>query len=243
MNIKMTIEYDGSGFCGWQRQNNQRTVQGEVEKLLKKFFNQPITIDGSGRTDSGVHSMGQVATFKSNGSFAPEKLKLIMNRLLPKDIFIKELDEVDLDFHGRYSAKKKKYIYKIDRSEDRSVFTRKHYCHYTKPLNLEAMKEATKFFIGEHDFTAFRAKGSGNINPVREVYEINFQEEGNFLEIEFIGNGFLYKMVRIMVATLLDVGTGKLEPADIADIIISKDRDRAKKTAPPEGLYLAEVYY
>lgn len=239
----MVIEYDGSTYSGWQRQTQYRSVQGTIEKLLSKLYNCPVTIDGSGRTDAKVHSIGQVASFQCDGRFTPEKLKYVLNNLLPEDIFITSVDNRDEGFHARFSVKSKKYLYKINMNAHRSVFNRKYAYQLQKQLDIEKMIEASKYFLGEHDFTTYRAQGSSNVNPVREIYDIEFSVNQDELSICYWGNGFLYKMVRIMTGTLLDVGLGKIQPEMVAEIIISKDRSLAKKTAPAEGLYLLEVLY
>lgn len=240
---KLVIQYDGSEFSGWQRQSTKRTVQGTIEKLLSKVYNTEITIDGSGRTDAKVHSLGQVATFNCNGRFTEEKLQHVMNNLLPPDIYIIDVKDMGDAFHGRYSVKSKRYIYKIHNSSNRFVFNRKYTYEFTDEVDVEAMKKASNHFIGEHDFTTFRAQGSNNTNPVREIHTIEIRKNDDLIEIDLVGNGFLYKMVRIIVATLLDVGTHKISERDIPLIIKSKDRNMAKKTAPAHGLYLAEVNY
>lgn len=240
---KLVIQYDGSEFSGWQRQNTKRTVQGTIEKLLSKIYNTSVTIDGSGRTDAKVHSLGQVATFECTGSFTEEKLKYVMNNLLPGDIYILDVINMEDGFHGRYSVKSKRYIYKIHNTVQRSVFDRKYAYEYPHELDLEAMKRACRHFLGEHDFTTFRAQGSSNTNPVRVIYDIQIRNKDQLIEIDLLGNGFLYKMVRIIVATLLDVGIHKINENDIPSIIMSRDRNLAKRTAPAHGLYLAEVNY
>ncbi|KXG74750.1 tRNA pseudouridine(38-40) synthase TruA [Thermotalea metallivorans] len=242
-NVKLTIEYDGTGFHGWQRQEKERTVQEEIEKALSKIIKKKIVVHGSGRTDAGVHAMGQVANFVETFSIPVEKIPLAANALLPDDVAIKEAVEVDMKFHARYSATGKKYIYKIYNSSLRSPLYRNYAYFVPNVLHMEAIKEASKFFWGEHDFYAFMASGSNVKDTVRRIDSLHVYREGEIMTIEVAGNGFLYNMVRIIAGTLVDVGKGKILSKDIPQIILSKDRTRAGHTAPPQGLYLAEVFY
>ncbi|QEK11201.1 tRNA pseudouridine(38-40) synthase TruA [Crassaminicella thermophila] len=242
-NVKLTIEYDGTNFYGWQRQKYGRTVQEEIEKALKKIIKKEVKINGSGRTDAGVHALGQVANFEEEFSIPVEKIPVALNSVLPDDIAIKKAVEVSKDFHARYSAVGKKYIYKIYNGPLRSPLLR-NYTYFVKDyLNKEDMKKATKFFIGEHDFKGFMASGSQVKDTVRTIYDLSIEEQDCIIRIEVKGNGFLYNMVRIIAGTLVDIGKGKINIEDLSEIIQSCKRERAGHTAPPQGLYLAEVYY
>jgi tRNA pseudouridine38-40 synthase len=242
-NVKLTIEYDGTRFHGWQRQDHHRTIQEEIEKALEKVMKKRIMIHGSGRTDSGVHGLGQVASFKGEFTIPIEKIPQAVNGLLPDDVAIQDAIEVDTGFHARYSARGKKYIYKIYNSPLRSPLHRNYAYFVSHPLDIDAIQKATSYFIGEHDFKGFMASGSSVKDTVRRIDSLNVYREQEMLTIEVKGNGFLYNMVRIIAGTLVDVGKGRIPQEQIPDIITSGDRIRAGHTAPPQGLYLAEVYY
>lgn len=242
-NVKLTIEYDGTNFSGWQIQPNARTIQEDIEKGLKKIIKKQIKINGSGRTDAGVHALGQVANFKDEFTIPIEKIPRALNAVLPDDISIKEAIEVPENFHARYSAKGKRYIYKIYNGQLRSALLRNHAYFTAYTLNVEKMKEAAKHFTGEHDFKGFMASRTSVKNTVRTIYDIKLYEKDNLLIIEAKGNGFLYNMVRIITGTLIDIGRGKIDDKDLPNIIKSCKRERAGHTAPPQGLYLSQVYY
>ena len=221
-NIKLIIEYDGKGFNGWQKQPNKLNIQGEIEKAIGEITGEEIELIASGRTDGGVHSLGQTANFKTNSSIDIERFPIAINSKLKQSIVIKSAEEVEERFHSRYSVKSKKYRYTINNSKYGSAIYRDFEYHFPIKLNVENMKKAAKEFEGEHDFKAFKASG---------IY------------IELTGSGFLYNMVRIISGTLLDVGIGKIKPEEIANIIESKERARAGKTLPARGLCLVEVTY
>lgn len=242
-NIKLTIEYDGTNFSGWQIQPSARTVQEEIGKAICKIIKKPVKINGSGRTDAGVHALGQVANFKGEFSIPVERIPIALNSILPKDICIKEAKEVHEYFHARYNAKGKKYIYKIYNGCVRSPLFRNYAYFVPQELNIEEMKEASKYFIGEHDFKGFMASGSSVVDTVRHIYDIDLSLKEDMITIEVMGNGFLYNMVRIITGTLVDIGVGKIRKEQLANIILSCNRDKAGHTAPAQGLYLAEVYY
>lgn len=242
-NIKLTIEYDGKDFNGWQRQPNKLNIQGTIEQAIKIVTGEDVDLMASGRTDAGVHAFGQVANFKTNSNIPIEKIPLAINSQLKSSIIIKSAEEVDERFHSRYNAKHKTYRYIINNSKTGTALYRNlQYCFPIK-LDVEKMKEASKFFEGEHDFKAFKSSGTSAKNSVRTIYKAVVKEEGENIIIELTGNGFLYNMVRIISGTLLDVGLGKINPSEIPDIINSKDRQRAGKTLPAHGLYLVEVLY
>lgn len=242
-NIKLIIEYDGKGFNGWQKQPNKLNIQGEIERAIKEVTGEEVELNASGRTDAGVHAISQVANFKTQSNIDINKIPIALNSKLKKSIIIKKAEEVDLNFHARYNAKGKKYRYIINNSLVGSAIYRDLEYNFPIKLDVEKMKHAAKYFEGEHDFKTFRSSGTSNKNSVREIYKVEIKEENERIILEFTGNGFLYNMVRIMVGTLMDVGLGKIKPESIKDIIDSKERTKAGKTAPAQGLYLVEVYY
>lgn len=242
-NIKLTIAYDGTNYSGWQRQNNASTIQEEIEKALKKILKKDITIHGSGRTDARVHALGQVASFTEDFDLPINKIPFVVNNVLPNDIVIINAEEMNMDFHARYCAKGKKYIYKIYNDSIRNPLYRNYSYFINGDIDLEKLIKASKYFIGEHDFRTFMASGSSIKNTVRTIYNINIYKKDKFIILEYDGNGFLYKMVRIITATLLDINFNRISLKDIESIIKSKDRSKARHTAPAQGLYLAKVYY
>ena len=242
-NIKLTIEYDGKEFNGWQKQPNKLNIQGEIERAIEEITGEQVDLYGSGRTDAGVHSLGQVANFKTNSKLPIEKVAIAINSKLKKSIRIKKAEEVSENFHSRYNCHKKKYRYIINNSSQGSAIYRGLEYHVSQKLNVEEMKKAIKFFEGEHDFKAFKASGTSSKSSVRTIYNAELKQNGERIIIELTGNGFLYNMVRIISGTLLEVGLGNIKAEDIPNIIESKDRKMAGKTLPPHGLYLVEVMY
>lgn len=242
-NIRLTIEYDGKGFNGWQKQPNKLNIQGNIEKVISEITKEEIELIGSGRTDAGVHAIGQVANFKTNSNIPIEKFAIAINSRLKKSIIIKKAEEVPERFHSRYNCKKKTYRYIINNSDMGSAIYRNLEYNIKMPLNLENMKKASKYFEGEHDFSAFKASGTSSKSSVRTIYSADVKKENERIIIELTGNGFLYNMVRIISGTLVEVGLGKIRPEEIKDIIDSKNRQMAGKTLPPYGLYLVEVNY
>lgn len=257
-NILLTIEYDGTSFSGWQRQPGKRTVQGELERVLSIVCRCPIQVNGTSRTDAGVHALGQRASFKGEFGIPTERLMLAANNILAGgmnsigkigDMKIISAVDVPENFHARFDAKGKKYVYKILNCQETQIFSRNQYYQVTKKLDLEAMKEAASYIVGTHDFKCFQAAGGEEKKTtVRTVYSLNIFEEKTgagqrTLLLEVKGDGFLYNMVRIITGTLVDVGLGKINPETLPEIIECKERQRAGHTAPPQGLYLANVYY
>ena len=242
-NIKLTIEYDGKKFNGWQKQPDKLNIQGEIENAIKEITGEEVELIGSGRTDAGVHAFGQVANFKTNSELSIEKFAIAINSKLKKSIIIKQAEEVDERFHSRYNAKQKTYRYVINNSKQGTAIYRELECHIPMDLNVEEMKKAAKHFEGEHDFKGFKASGTSSKSSVRTIYKAQVIEDGEKIKIELTGNGFLYNMVRIISGTLVDVGLGKIKTEDIPTIIESKDRSKAGKTLPAHGLYLVEVKY
>ncbi|UFT99527.1 tRNA pseudouridine(38-40) synthase TruA [Radiobacillus kanasensis] len=243
--IKCVISYDGSEFSGYQVQPNGRTVQEEIERALQKMTKgSPIRVTASGRTDAGVHAKGQVIHFDTELQIPEDKWKKAMNTLLPQDIRILEVRKVSSSFHARFDVQQKTYKYFIDLNKDMDIFNRKYTYHFPFELDVESIEQACELLVGEHDFTAFCAANSGvKGEKVRTIYYASGTKLENQLVFTFTGSGFLYNMVRILVGTLLEIGTGKRNATDILGIIESKDRKKAGKTAPAHGLYLWEVMY
>ncbi len=245
-NFKLTIEYDGSGFCGWQVQGQgERTVQGEFEKTLAKIFKQDISSIASGRTDSGVHAGAQVVSFKAKTRMAPAQIQKALNASLPLDIAVLEAKSVGVNFHAQYNAKRKTYRYTVLNRDHRSAFWRNRAYFYPHQLNLAAMRRAAEFLVGKHDFRSFQAFDPlrAQRDTVRTVKTLTVIREGDFIHIEVTANGFLYKMVRNMVGTILAVGCGRIKPAQVAVLLKAKNRQAAPETAPARGLYLMSVKY
>lgn len=242
-NIKLVIEYDGNKFGGWQKQPTKLNIQGEIEQAIKEITGENVELNASGRTDAGVHSLGQVANFKTDSKIDIEKFAIAINSKLKKSIVIKSAEEVSDDFHARYSCKGKKYRYVINNSHQGTAIYRALECHIPQKLNVKNMQKAAKCFEGEHDFKGFRASGTSSKNSVRTIYKAEVKEKAERVTIELTGNGFMYNMVRIIAGTLVDVGLGKIKPNEIPEIITLKDRNKAGKTLPAHGLYLVEVYY
>lgn len=242
-NVKLTIQYDGTDFSGWQRQPNGRTVQEEIEKALSILFKKEVKINGSGRTDAGVHALGQAANFREKLAIPIERLPIALNRILPEDISILRAEEMNLDFHARYCAKGKKYRYNIYNTKIRNPLFRNQSYWVRDALDVDEIILASKYFVGEHDFKAFMASGSSIKDTVRTIYAMDVFVDKNMIIIETSGNGFLYNMVRIIAGTLVDVGRNKINSNNIPGIIEEGKREGAGHTAPPQGLYLAEVYY
>ncbi|MCE4051771.1 tRNA pseudouridine(38-40) synthase TruA [Bacillus sp. Au-Bac7] len=241
---KGIVSYDGTEYCGFQLQPKDRTVQGEIEKALKKLHKgSEIKIQASGRTDAGVHAKGQVIHFDSDLDIPAGKWELALNALLPHDIVFSTIEAVDRSFHARYNVQGKEYRYFIHLSERRDPFKRNFAYYYPYQLDIGAIREALEYFIGEHDFTSFCSMKTDKEDKVRTIHSMRLVEEGDMLVFCFEGNGFLYNMVRIIIGTLLDVGRGKRKPESIKEIIEKKDRKAAGKTASANGLYLWKVFY
>lgn len=267
-NIKLTIEYDGTAYHGWQSQANAAAIQDIVNAAVNKLTGEVCTLYGSSRTDAGVHAYGQVANFRTASGIPADKFAFALNTLLPQDIAIVRSEEADPGFHARFCARGKKYRYLFYNSMLPSALLRNRAWNVYYPLDMDAMREASGYFLGTHDFLAFSASGSSVKTTVRTVSSINIgQGDGSFgqsqgdretggqgtcppvptyaglVSLDIEGDGFLYNMVRIIAGTLVEVGYGKLKPIEISDILESRDRKRAGQTAPPQGLYLVEVMY
>ena len=243
-NYRIIVEYDGSAFHGWQKQKADRTIQGEIEKALLTMTGKKIVINGSGRTDAGVHAYGQVANFKSDAALDAEAFLKGLNSLLPDDIVIRGCRQVDERFHARYDVKRKTYRYHLLNRVVPSAIMRRYVWFIRRPLDVAAMQEAAGHIVGSHDFKAFEGSGSPRSSTVRNVFRAQFlskNTEDIVFEIE--ADGFLRFMVRNIVGTLVDVGRGKLTPDGFREVLLSGDRNFAGATAPPRGLFLMEVVY
>lgn len=243
---KAIIAYDGTNFSGFQRQPNGRTVQAELEALLTRMADgQPIMVHGSGRTDAGVHALGQVIHFDFPYERPLERMRYALDTQSPEDIAVASVEQVTEDFHARYLVVEKTYQFKVDIGKPRSPFRRHYASYYPYPLDLERIRQALPDLLGTHDFTSFCASGSSVEDKVRTIHEASMvvNEAGDQLTFTFRGDGFLYKMIRILVGTLLKIGNGRLPVDSIPAIIAGKDRNLAGPTAHPEGLYLAQVCY
>ena len=231
-------------LIGWQKQPDKLNIQGTIEKAIQEITGEEVDLTASGRTDRGVHAFGQVANFKTNSNIPVEKIPIAINTKLKKSIRILSAEEVDEKFHSRLTCKKKTYRYIINNSEYGTAIYRNLETHIPMKLNVRKMKEAVKYFEGEHDFKAFKTSGTSSKSSVRTIYKADvIQMPNDRIYIELTGNGFLYNMVRIIAGTLVDVGIGKTEPKEIEKIIESKKREKAGKTLPPQGLYLVKVEY
>ena len=243
-NIKLLIQYDGTNYLGWQVQAQGPTVQGTLEEKLALLTGEKVSLLGSGRTDSGAHALGQVANFKTKSRMEACTIQKALNSLLPPDIAVIGVEEVDEDFNARGSAKSKIYEYRILNREIRSVFHREYAWHIPQRLNLREMKKATRILIGEHDFSSFRSVGTPTKTAIRKVFKAEWKrnKEG-FLRFEIEATGFLKQMVRAIVGTLVEVGKSKITVEEFREILESKDRKNGGPTAPAHGLFMKEVKY
>ena len=243
-NFKLLIEYDGSHYHGWQRQKGDRSIQGEIEAALETITAGRVTLIGSGRTDAGVHALGQVANFQCDTGLEPAALMNALNSLLANDIVIMACDPVHASFHARYDVRSKVYQYRILNRALPAAIGRQYAWFIRKTLNPEAMRAALTHIIGRHDFRAFEGTGSVRQHTIRHVFSAELTEQqGRFLIFQIEADGFLRYMVRNIVGTLVDVGLEKLNPHDFKRILDSKDRSQAGATAPAHGLTLIKVNY
>ena len=243
-NYKLTIQYDGGRYKGWQRLGQgEDTIQGRIEKVLSNMIEQPVEIIGASRTDAGVHALAQVANVKLQHDIPPHKLKNILNHNLPPDISVTDAEQVDAAFHARFAAKDKTYLYKIWNGEYSHPFMRKYSMHIKKKLNVQEMRKAARHFVGKHDFTAYTNAKSNKKKTVRHVYSLEISESEGFIDIRVRGNGFLYNMVRKIVGTLIEVGMGEKQADEVPEIILSKERVRTGRMAEAQGLYLETITY
>jgi len=243
-NIKLTIEYDGTFYHGWQRQKSDPTFQAEIEKAISTMMGHSITVIGSGRTDAGVHALGQVANFKCDTRLGPQELLNGLNALLPDCMVVKNCEEVHENFHARYDAKRKTYRYRILNRNLPIAIQRQYAWHIRRRLDTAVMRQASSYLVGRHDFKAFEGTGSPRSHSKRQVFKADIiRQNEDYLIFEIQADGFLRFMVRNIVGTLVEVGRGKISPGDFKDILLSKDRSRAGATAPAQGLFLVEVKY
>lgn len=243
-NLKLTLEYDGTNYSGWQVQPDRQTIQGTVEGVLARILQHECRLVGSGRTDAGVHALMQVANFKTENPIALGELHRGVNGLLPMDISVNRVEEVESTFDSRRSARGKRYRYLIFNRPMRHALWARHAWQLYYPLDFEAMQEAAQCLVGEHDFSSFRASGCSAKNPVRIMNEIKiYMKDTHLMALELDARAFLRHMVRIIVGTLVEVGRGKLKPGRLADILAQGDRSAGGRTAPPQGLYMIEVRY
>ncbi|HEV3108860.1 MAG TPA: tRNA pseudouridine(38-40) synthase TruA [Candidatus Binataceae bacterium] len=243
MRVRLTIEYDGTGYCGWQSQAGDDTVQARIEAVLEKIFGQSLRIHAAGRTDAGVHALGQVAAFDAPRYFDPLELRRALNALLPHDIVVREAAEAAPGFDARRDARVRVYEYRIHNRALRPVFDYRYAWHIPQPLNFAAMRSAARFFLGEHDFAAFRTLGTETRSTVREIYLSQWEKRGDILFYRIEGSSFLRHMVRSMVAAMVEVGRNRLDGPALGALLASGNRAAAPAAAPARGLFLVEVRY
>ncbi len=241
--IRLVIEYDGTAYVGWQVQPNGISVQEKLNAALLKITKEPVQVHGSGRTDSGVHARAQVGHFDTNARMPASKFAVAMNMMLPQDIRVLFSEEVSDEFHARFSAKEKTYRYTIQRGPFARVLTRNTSLHLYRNLDLSAMRHSAAMCLGEHDFRAFMSTGHDVSNTVRTITQSEWREESEYLHYTVTGNGFLYNMVRILVGTMLEIGTGRMPSDAMEKALLSCDRNDAGPTAPAHGLTLMRVRY
>ncbi|MDD5681174.1 MAG: tRNA pseudouridine(38-40) synthase TruA [Candidatus Omnitrophica bacterium] len=249
-NIRLTVEYDGTNYNGWQIQDSEqrkkggkvKTVQGTLEGALFNILSKRVRLISSSRTDSGVHALGHVANFKSSTKLTPTRIKNALNSILPSDIVIKEAEEAGINFNAQYDAMSKTYRYLICNQNHISPFIRKYAYHFRQPLNVALMRKEAKAIVGKHDFRAF-SNGAKRENSVRTIKKLDVSRKDNIIKIEIEADGFLYNMVRNIVGTLIEVGRGRFRPGSVKQILEKKDRNLAGPTVPAKGLCLVEVRY
>jgi tRNA pseudouridine38-40 synthase len=244
-NIKLILEYDGTNYHGWQSQlgSGMPTIQDTLEQALTMLTGEEITTYSSGRTDAGVHALGHAANFRTTSGIPPTAWAPALNHLLPKDIRVLSSEEAPGAFHARFSALGKLYTYRILNRHAPSALYRGYAWHVNLPLNMREMSVAAASFVGKQDFSSFRGSGCTAKTPVRTIRSVNINKTGDFIEIELEADAFLQHMARNIAGTLVEVGLGRFNPADMNRIIESRDRSKAGRTAPPQGLYLVMVYY
>ncbi|AGK97012.1 tRNA pseudouridine(38-40) synthase TruA [Clostridium pasteurianum] len=243
-NLKMTIQYDGSKYKGWQKQKyGESTIQYKIENVLSKMTGEDIQIIGCGRTDAGVHAENYIANFHTNSELTVNTMLDYLYEFLPEDIVVKSIEDTAERFHARYNAKSKTYLYRINNNKFRNVFTRKYAYHTDERLNLNEMRNAAEILIGTHDFQSFTNLKPNGKSTIKIINYINILEKEDIIEIEVNGDGFLLNMVRIIVGTLLEVGKGKLKSMDIEKILDKRKREEYGPIAQAKGLYLKNVQY
>lgn len=243
-NIRIKVTYEGTRYQGWQKQEtSDNTIQGKLERLLSRMCEEEIAVQGSGRTDAGVHALGQIVNFHTSATMSLQDMLQYMNQYLPEDIAVVEIEEVSERFHSRLNAKGKRYSYRVWNSSIPNVFWRRYAHTVEDKLDLEAMKSATSYLLGEHDFKSFTSTKKGKKSTVRRIDNIEIVKEGDMITFTFTGNGFLYHMIRILVGTLLEVGRGVRTADSIPAVLESKNRENAGELVPGKGLVLEEVFY
>ena len=244
MNYKAILQYEGTRYRGWQTQGNtENTIQGKLEALLTKMAGEPVEVNGSGRTDAGVHAAGQVISFRCKTEKSPKEICRYMNEYLPEDIAVLSVEEAAPRFHARLNAVGKTYVYRIWNAPVRNVFRRRFTTWIQKPLDLEAMEQAAALLCGTHDYRAFCSLKKFKKSTVRTIEKIEIGKMGQEIRISYTGDGFLYHMVRILTGTLVEVGLGLRKPEEMAEILEGQDREEAGRLMPPEGLTLESVEY
>jgi tRNA pseudouridine38-40 synthase len=243
-NIRLLVQYEGTRYQGWQRQQStENTIQGKLETLLGRMCGEPVELQGSGRTDAGVHALGQVANFHTECDMPVEEMQTYINHYLPEDIAVVEVREAAPRFHSRLNACGKHYEYRVINSDIPDVFRRRYALEVPEPLDVEAMERAAALLLGEHDFQSFTSARKGKKSTVRRIDEIRITRDGNLLCFSFKGDGFLYHMIRILMGTLLEVGMGRKSPESMEAILESRNREQAGMLVPAKGLTLVEVYF
>ena len=249
MNYRFLIQYDGTDFHGWQVQENDRTIQGELERVIGTLEDAPVKVVGSGRTDAGVHAEGQVANVNMNRGFTPDRLRAAINGNLWRDIRVMQVDLAPDDFHARFSARNKTYLYRIVNAPVMTPFWRRFAHHESRPLDIGRMTAASRTLLGEHDWTAFSSAQADGENRVRTVTDCTIQTvwdaraRASMIEFSISANGFLRYMVRSIIGTIIEIGRGEKDSDTIQSAIVSGDRSLAGKTAPAHGLTLMKVEY
>lgn len=243
LTFKLVVEYDGTGYAGWQRQADQLAVQAVLEDALLRLTQETITIVGAGRTDAGVHAFGQVVSFRSDRGLPLHEWRRGLNAHLPPDIAVQSVEIVAGDFHARYSAKSKHYEYHLLHQQERSALDRHRAWHIYGPLDLDNMQTAASLLLGRHDFSSFQGHPTDTKDPICNLERLDLLQEGPKVRLVFVADRFLKQMVRAIVGTLVEVGQGKRQPQAMKDILETKDRRAAGYTAPPQGLYLVRVEY
>jgi tRNA pseudouridine38-40 synthase len=241
--VKLIVEYDGSRYAGWQRQPDQPTVQEAIETAIHQLTQHNVSVIGAGRTDSGVHALGQVVSFRIDRDWTPYEWTRGFNARLPQDIAVRSAAIMPDDFHARYSASGKLYEYRIFNRPERPAIDRAYLWHVHKPLDQEAMNRAAALLIGSRDFTSFEGTLTDNEDPICHLQQLSLTGQGDLLSIQVYADRFLKHMVRAIVGTLVEVGHGKRKPESLTDILAAKDRRIAGRTAPPQGLFLLRVDY
>jgi tRNA pseudouridine38-40 synthase len=252
--IQLVLQYDGSSYQGWQIQRSGTTIQGVLQDCIFRITEEPATVVGAGRTDAGVHALKQIAAFDSGSALPLDVMRRALNAVLPEDIRVMDIREVERDFHPRYLARSKRYGYLIANMRDVPVFVRKYTWWVKVPLDLDAMRSASACLVGRHDFSSFRGAGCGARSTVREIHDLVIEQSheapflfttfpGNYIRVSIEGDAFLRHMVRNITGTLVEVGRGRLSPERVRDILESGDRKSAGPTAPPGGLFLEKITY